>query len=83
MSAAPVPYFPVGVLQRSVKITDEPPRGIQANLRRSYNMQVLWFSITRKLRRESNKLSTTLLYLLYGPCAMGTEDVRVLIRTHV
>lgn len=40
LSAAPVPYFPIGVLQRSVKITDEPPRGIQANLRRSYNMQV-------------------------------------------
>lgn len=40
LSAAPVPYFPIGVLQRSIKITDEPPRGIQANLRRSYNMQV-------------------------------------------
>lgn len=40
LSAAAVPFFPVGVLQRSVKITDEPPRGIQANLRRSYNMQV-------------------------------------------
>lgn len=45
LSAAPVPYFPVGVLQRSVKITDEPPRGIQANLRRSYNMQVLSLSV--------------------------------------
>ncbi|CAM9503223.1 unnamed protein product, partial [Hapterophycus canaliculatus] len=41
LSAAPVPFFPIGVLQRSVKITDEPPRGIQANLRRSYNMQVI------------------------------------------
>lgn len=40
LSAAPVPYFPIGILQRSVKVTDEPPRGIQANLRRSYNMQV-------------------------------------------
>lgn len=40
LSAAPVSYFPVGVLERSVKVTDEPPRGIQANLRRSYNMQV-------------------------------------------
>ncbi|CAM9286047.1 unnamed protein product [Ectocarpus sp. 6 AP-2014] len=40
LSAAPVPYFPAGVLQRCVKITDEPPRGIQANLRRTYNMQM-------------------------------------------
>ncbi|CAM9197261.1 unnamed protein product [Discosporangium mesarthrocarpum] len=40
LSAAPVQFFPVGVLQRSVKITDEPPRGIQANLRRSHNMHM-------------------------------------------
>ncbi|CAM9656208.1 unnamed protein product [Ascophyllum nodosum] len=40
LSVAPVNYFPVGVLQRSVKVADEPPRGIRANLRRSYNMQM-------------------------------------------
>lgn len=42
LSAAPLPvqYFPIGLLQRSVKLTDEPPRGIRANLRRSYAMQV-------------------------------------------
>ncbi|CAM9797290.1 unnamed protein product, partial [Chrysoparadoxa australica] len=32
LSAMPVEYFPVGMLQRSVKVTDEPPRGVKANL---------------------------------------------------
>lgn len=40
LSSAPALFFPIGLLQRTVKITDEPPRGIRANLRRSYCMQV-------------------------------------------
>lgn len=32
----PADYFPVAVLQNSVKLTTEPPRGIKANLKRSY-----------------------------------------------
>lgn len=33
----PADYFPVAVLQNSVKLTTEPPRGMKANLKRSYN----------------------------------------------
>lgn len=36
MTSAPTDIFPVSVLQVSVKLTTEPPRGIKANLKRTY-----------------------------------------------
>ncbi len=35
LTCTPVDYFPLSVLQNSLKITTEPPRGLQANLTRS------------------------------------------------
>jgi dynein heavy chain len=33
----PATYFPASVLQNGIKLTTEPPRGIKANLKRSWN----------------------------------------------
>lgn len=37
MSSAPHPDFPIGILQRGLKMTTEPPKGLKANMTRLVN----------------------------------------------
>ena len=38
LSSSPHPQFPIAILQRGIKLTTEPPRGLRANLTRLYNL---------------------------------------------
>lgn len=50
LSASPHPEFPISLLQRSLKIAQEPPRGIKANMLRLYTNQSKTFTLVDKDR---------------------------------
>ena len=49
LTAMPSADFPMSILQNGVKVTNEPPKGIQANLRQTYqSLDGQWFEACRR-----------------------------------
>merc|ERR1711871_363084 len=61
ITASPTPAFPLGLLQMSTKVTNEPPNGLRAGLMRSYTVIVDQDKLERIESQEWRAL-------LYGLC---------------
>jgi len=61
LSSMPAKCFPVTVLQNSIKVTNEPPKGLRANVRRA-------FAELQQETFESHVLGTTWRKLVFGLC---------------
>ncbi|XP_065911794.1 dynein axonemal heavy chain 6-like [Dysidea avara] len=61
LSSMPTKSFPVSVLQNSVKVTNEPPKGLRANLRRAFT------ELSSELF-ETHILGVTWRKLVFGLC---------------
>lgn len=56
LTSMPTNKFPVSILQAGVKITNEPPRGIKANLFKTFASFDKTFDSMKVMKREWNKL---------------------------
>ncbi|XP_061490002.1 dynein axonemal heavy chain 6 isoform X2 [Rhineura floridana] len=61
LSSMPCNIFPVTVLQNSVKVTNEPPKGLRANIRRAFTEMTASFF-------EENILGKTWRKIIFGIC---------------
>jgi len=62
LTSMPASYFPVSVLQNGIKLTTEPPRGLKANLKRSWgNIEDAYLNGSTK-REPFHKLVWGLTY---------------------
>ncbi|CAL4065768.1 unnamed protein product, partial [Meganyctiphanes norvegica] len=66
LTSYPSPVFPVSLLQDGIKITDEPPRGLRANLLKTYNSNPIndpeFYSNCKELNIPFHKLLFALAF---------------------
>lgn len=65
LTSTPSPNFPVAILQNSAKMTVEPPRGVKANMLRSYSNQV---SDLQDFFHSEHEKVFTFKWLLFSLC---------------
>lgn len=62
LSSAPCDFFPVSVLQNSVKVTNEPPKGLRANVRGAFSSMTQTFFEDHPMGRSWKKLIFALCF---------------------
>lgn len=60
LSADPSNNIPIGLLERSIKLTNEPPQGLKANMKRAFT-----FFTKEDFEEKENKIKTILFALCY------------------
>lgn len=70
MTSMPADYFPAAILQNGLKMTTEPPRGIKANLKRSYTNMITEETYSSCISKHGSGVNNQQKFnkLLFGLC---------------
>ena len=60
LSADPSKQIPIGILEKSIKLTNEPPQGLKANMKRAFSSFV-----REEFEEKESKIKTILFTLCY------------------
>ena len=63
LSAEPSDNIPIGILERSIKLTNKPPQGLMANMKRAFT-----FFSKEEIEDMKSKIKTILFALCYYDC---------------
>ncbi|KAF7987651.1 hypothetical protein HCN44_003514 [Aphidius gifuensis] len=62
LSSMPSPSFPVAILENSVKVTNEPPKGLKANIKRELH------DLPSSIYDDNDKININLQKMIFGVC---------------